>query len=64
MPTQDKSTKKLSMCIKSFAKMLIYYGFRSEGRKSSFSAISVSGIGPVSALAIFAADDNEPRSSY
>ena len=37
----------------------LLYGFRSEDEKKLFlSLISVSGIGPVSALAIIAADDN------
>ena len=37
----------------------LLYGFRSEEEKQLFlSLISVSGIGPVSALAIIAADDN------
>ena len=37
----------------------LLYGFRSEEEKKLFlSLISVSGIGPVSALAIIAADDN------
>ena len=61
MPTQGKSTKKhKSMCIKSSVKMLICFTvFRSEDEKKLFlSLISVSGIGPVSALAIIAADDN------
>ena len=37
----------------------LLYGFRTEGEKQLFlNLISVSGIGPVSALAIIAADDN------
>ena len=61
MPTQDRSIKKLKfMCIKVVREDAhLLYGFRSEDEKKLFlSLISVSGIGPVSALAIIAADDN------
>ena len=60
MPTQDRSIKKLkSICIKLYVRMLICFMVLLRRREKLFlSLISVSGIGPVSALAIIAADDN------
>ena len=61
MPTQGKSTKKCKIYVHQVIRedAHLLYGFRSEDEKKLFlSLISVSGIGPVSALAIIAADDN------